>query len=90
MFNGNKDRDSIVYHKLNPPIQARYIRLRPTAWYGHISLRMELYGCPGITQYYLITATFFLNISVYNPSHIFAPRDSPKVFDIMSSSVILR
>jgi len=45
VFDGNKDRDSIVYHKLNPPIQAHYIRLRPTAWYGHISLRMELYGC---------------------------------------------
>ncbi|XP_066029720.1 uncharacterized protein [Pocillopora verrucosa] len=45
VFKGNKDRDSIVYHKISPPIQARYIRLRPTAWYGHISLRMELYGC---------------------------------------------
>ena len=29
-------------------MQARYIRLRPTAWYGHISLRMELYGCLGM------------------------------------------
>ncbi|XP_022794505.1 lactadherin-like, partial [Stylophora pistillata] len=46
-FEGNKDRDSVVYHNLNPPIQARYIRLRPTAWYRHISLRMELYGCRG-------------------------------------------
>ncbi|XP_022796952.1 uncharacterized protein LOC111335334 [Stylophora pistillata] len=45
VFKGNKNRDSIVYHKLNPPIKARYIKLRPTAWYGHISLRMELYGC---------------------------------------------
>ncbi|CAH3164568.1 unnamed protein product [Pocillopora meandrina] len=45
VFRGNKDRDSIVYHQLNPPIKARYIKLRPTAWYGHISLRMELYGC---------------------------------------------
>ncbi|XP_020615565.1 EGF-like repeat and discoidin I-like domain-containing protein 3 [Orbicella faveolata] len=46
VFNGNKDADSIVYHKFNPPIQAGYIRLRPTAWSSHISLRMELYGCP--------------------------------------------
>ncbi|XP_022794434.1 EGF-like repeat and discoidin I-like domain-containing protein 3 [Stylophora pistillata] len=44
---GNKDMDSVVYHKLNPPIQARYIRLRPTDWYAYISLRMELYGCRG-------------------------------------------
>ena len=48
VFKGNKNRDSIVYHKISPPIQARYIRLRPTAWYGHISLRMELYGCLGM------------------------------------------
>ena len=48
VFKGNKDRDSIVYHEINPPIQARYIRLRPTAWYHHISLRMELYGCLGM------------------------------------------
>jgi len=47
VFDGNKDRDSIVYHKLKSPIQARFIRLRPTAWYGHISMRMELYGCLG-------------------------------------------
>ncbi|XP_022796957.1 lactadherin-like [Stylophora pistillata] len=47
-FSGNRDQDSIVYHKLNPPIQARFIKLRPKRWYGHISLRMELYGCIGI------------------------------------------
>ncbi|KAL9968054.1 hypothetical protein ACROYT_G026380 [Oculina patagonica] len=44
-MDGNKDKNSIVYHQFNPPILARYIRLRPTAWYDHISLRMELYGC---------------------------------------------
>lgn len=27
------------------PIEARFIRLHPYAWYGHISMRMELYGC---------------------------------------------
>ena len=45
VFKGNEDSDSIVYHQLNPPIKAHYIKLRPTAWYGHISLRMELCGC---------------------------------------------
>jgi len=48
VFDGNEDSDSIVYHKLNPPIQASYIRLRPTGWSIHISLRMELYGCFGM------------------------------------------
>ncbi|PFX22824.1 Contactin-associated protein-like 5 [Stylophora pistillata] len=45
VFEGNKDTDSIVYHHLYPPIKARFIRLRPTEWYVHVSLRMELYGC---------------------------------------------
>ena len=44
-FAGNADQDTVVYHELNPPITARYIRFRPVAWHGHISMRMELYGC---------------------------------------------
>ena len=44
---GNTDRDTVVYHELNPPIKARYIRFRPLAWHGHISMRVELYGCEG-------------------------------------------
>ena len=31
-------------HYLQPAIRAVSIRLRPLAWYGHISLRFELYG----------------------------------------------
>ncbi|XP_078368918.1 EGF-like repeat and discoidin I-like domain-containing protein 3 [Oculina patagonica] len=45
LFLGNSDTDTVVYHDLNPIIEARYIRVRPTHWYGHISMRMELYGC---------------------------------------------
>ena len=37
----------MVYHKLSHAIRARYIRFRPTAWYGHISMRVEVYGCKG-------------------------------------------
>ncbi|XP_078351746.1 lactadherin-like isoform X1 [Oculina patagonica] len=44
-FAGNTDQDTVVYHVLNPPITARYIRFRPMAWYEHISMRVELYGC---------------------------------------------
>ena len=35
--------DTVVYHDLNPVIEARYIRVCPTQWHGHISMRMELY-----------------------------------------------
>ena len=36
---------TVVYNNLNPPIRARYIRFIPQAWYGHISMTVELYGC---------------------------------------------
>jgi len=44
-FVGNSDSETVVKHPLNPPIKARYVRLIPTGWKNHISLRMELYGC---------------------------------------------
>ncbi|XP_078363993.1 polycystin family receptor for egg jelly-like [Oculina patagonica] len=44
-FDGNTDWKSIVYHELQPSIIARFIRIRPVTWYGHISMRVELYGC---------------------------------------------
>ena len=47
VFVGNSDADTVVKHRLAPPIKARYIRLTATAWNGHISMRMELYGCLG-------------------------------------------
>ena len=48
VFNGNHDTDSIVYNTLNYPITTRYVRVRPVSWQVCISMRMELYGCPGI------------------------------------------
>ncbi|KAL9967901.1 hypothetical protein ACROYT_G026208 [Oculina patagonica] len=44
-FDANQDSDTIVYHQLSPPILAHYVRLVPTAWNNHISMRLELYGC---------------------------------------------
>ena len=45
MFKANFDRYTVVTHVLYPPIIARYIRIHPTTWYGHISLRVDFYGC---------------------------------------------
>ncbi|XP_031569140.1 uncharacterized protein LOC116303695 [Actinia tenebrosa] len=45
VLKGNSDRNSIVGHILEPAIIARYIRIRPKSWYGHISMRFEIYGC---------------------------------------------
>ena len=51
IFLANKDRNTIVYNILNPPITTRFIRIKPMEWRGRISMRMEIYGCPGIQTY---------------------------------------
>ncbi|KAL9989534.1 hypothetical protein ACROYT_G004096 [Oculina patagonica] len=51
VFAGNTDSDTVVYHDLNPPITARYIRFRPVTWNFQIAMRVELYhGCPGVRK----------------------------------------
>ncbi|KAK2824583.1 hypothetical protein Q5P01_021758 [Channa striata] len=47
-FSGNSNADSVVQHKLQHPVIARYVRLIPLDWNpnGRIGLRLETYGCP--------------------------------------------
>ena len=45
-FQGNKDQNSVKQNGFYPPIKARYVRIHPWSWYGHISMRVEFYGCP--------------------------------------------
>ena len=48
VFAGNIDQNTVVYHDLNLPITARYIRFKLVEWQDWISMRVELYGCvPG-------------------------------------------
>jgi len=49
-FVGNKDRFSIVSHKLKNPIIARYIRINPLEYHLWISLRADFYGCKSGTE----------------------------------------
>ena len=51
---GNKDNDSVVSNRLNQSITARFLRILPTKWNNRISLRMEIYGCPGTCLVYMI------------------------------------
>ena len=44
-YNANTDYSSVVVSTLDEPIIARYIRIHPIAWYSHISMRFEMYGC---------------------------------------------
>jgi len=46
VFNGNSDRQNVVFQTIIKPFSAKYVRIRPTKWYGWISMRVEIYGCP--------------------------------------------
>lgn len=46
VFDGNEDSSTVVVNKLTDEIKARFIRLLPIEWYKHISMRIEIYGCP--------------------------------------------
>lgn len=48
MFDGNQESGTVVYNKLRRPIVTSYIRFIPTHWNNRISMRIELFGCPGI------------------------------------------
>ena len=45
VFAANSDRNTIVSHVLTPRFRARYVRFVAMTWHGHISMRVELYGC---------------------------------------------
>ena len=45
VYNANSDRNSVIVNTLIQPIEARFIRVYPESWHGHMSMRMELYGC---------------------------------------------
>ncbi|XP_031566626.1 uncharacterized protein LOC116301675 [Actinia tenebrosa] len=45
IFKGNHDGTSENPQELKNQVYARYVRIHPKAWKGHISLRVEFYGC---------------------------------------------
>ncbi|XP_071790385.1 lactadherin-like [Asterias amurensis] len=46
-FDGNTDHETPVTSMLDEPIQARYIRIRPTTYEKWPTMRIELIGCKG-------------------------------------------
>ena len=60
VFAGNIDQNTVVYHDLNPPITARYIRFKLVEWQGWISMRVELYGCVPGKAWMTIIERYFL------------------------------
>ena len=46
VFDGAYNRDQVI-RKLIEPHHATTVRLHPKDYFGGISLRWEIYGCPG-------------------------------------------
>lgn len=46
VFSGNSDSETIVPNVLSSRILARFMRFSILSWNNHISMRVELYGCP--------------------------------------------
>ncbi|XP_062520334.1 EGF-like repeat and discoidin I-like domain-containing protein 3 [Corticium candelabrum] len=45
VFQGNTDRDEVTKSGFYPPVIAKFARVLPQTWVGHISMRVEFYGC---------------------------------------------
>ena len=39
-----RDRNTVVKNPFKRPFVARFVKFHPVSWYGHISMRVELYG----------------------------------------------
>ena len=63
-FVGKTDENTPVTNIFQQPIQARYIRIRPSAWKDKPALRIELIGCRGIV--YSITTFSNVRLIVHN------------------------
>jgi hypothetical protein len=53
IFNGNTDQSTVVTALFDTPVQAAVVRIVPTEWHNHISMRFEVLGCEGnVLSYY--------------------------------------
>ncbi|NXA45809.1 FA8 factor, partial [Nothocercus julius] len=51
IFQANRDHTGTVMNTLEPPLFARYVRIHPRRWHGHIALRTEFLGCDTQQEY---------------------------------------
>lgn len=47
IYRANVDSSSVRYNLVDPPLQARFVRLHVAEWRGRPSLRLEIVGCQG-------------------------------------------
>ncbi|CAH1776728.1 unnamed protein product, partial [Owenia fusiformis] len=46
VLQGNSDRDTKVQNMLDPPVEARYVRINPQTYYVNMCMRFDVIGCP--------------------------------------------
>ncbi|XP_072042492.1 uncharacterized protein [Amphiura filiformis] len=47
VFDGSTDQNTVSVTTISPPVLASFVRVCPTEWYGHISMRFEVLVCDG-------------------------------------------
>jgi hypothetical protein len=52
IFDGNNDRNTVVSAFFETPVKATFMRIRPTEWHDHISMRFEVVGSEGNMLYF--------------------------------------
>ncbi|XP_045445614.1 hemocytin-like [Melitaea cinxia] len=59
IFRGPVDNKTPVKQMIKPPIEAKYVRIRPISWHDNVAVRLELIGCEELT-----TTVLFIFISI--------------------------
>ncbi|XP_071963293.1 retinoschisin-like isoform X2 [Antedon mediterranea] len=57
-FPGNFDQDTLVTNMFTSAVYARIVRIHPTNWHSHISLRFEILGCAAAADV-MVHAAYF-------------------------------
>lgn len=55
---GNENNDETKFVKLRYVIKAQHVRVRPTFFYKHKCMRIELYGCSANGEWVIILKLF--------------------------------
>ncbi|XP_078383333.1 uncharacterized protein LOC144665923 [Oculina patagonica] len=50
VFNGNSESNMMVVNGIKETQLTRYVRFLPITWYGHVCMRVEVYGCEAYTE----------------------------------------
>ena len=50
----------VVVNIVKETLLTRYVRFLPISWYGHVCMRVEVYGCEGYTGKTNLSQTYYI------------------------------